>query len=216
MTVEDRVTTRVYRFCRWLVKGYARLFHRIRWSGVEQLPAEGACILAANHASYLDPPIMGCVIPHRFLHSLAKESLFKNPLMRWLLRRLFVIPLQVDKGDVGALKLSLKLLKDGKCIALYPEGSRSFDGEFQPAKGGVGFLMLKAKVPVIPVYLDGTHEALARGKRWIRPHRIGVHFGAPITPDAFDVFSDDEDKYVKVAQMVMDRIAEIKTRVRAR
>lgn len=200
----------LYGFCRGLLYAYLRVFHRMEVCGREHVPATGGCILASNHASFIDPPVVGCAARKRFVRFMARDTLFRKGFSKWLLLNIAAVPLSREKGDVGALKRAIQVLKDGDCLGLFPEGTRSRDGNLQEAKGGIGFLMAKAGVPVVPVYVDGTFAAYPRGAAFIRPAKIRVFIGPPIAAHELAAFGSDRESYSRIGQLVMDRIAALR------
>ena len=198
----------------WIVRNLLLLglvlWNRITVRGRQHVPQEGGCIVASNHISFLDPPALGATVPGRVVRYLARDTLFRNPLFGRFLRNVGAIPLDRTKGDLGALRKALSLLKEGKLLGLFPEGTRSLDGKLQPPKGGVGFIMGKSGVPVVPAYIDGTYRAYPKGGKWIRPYKVRVFYGPPILPDEIaDALGDDKD-YKKIGELVMDRIASLR------
>jgi 1-acyl-sn-glycerol-3-phosphate acyltransferase len=197
-------------FFYWLVIFLVRTFLRLRCGyrtfGSTNVPATGGCILAANHASYIDPPAVGAGVRHRVLSPLARDTLFSNPVSNWIMRHLNCIPLDRTKGDIGALRTALRVLSEGGAVILFPEGTRSPDGELRPAKPGVGFLISKAGVPVIPVYVDGSFQALPKGEKRVKRHPIRVFYGTPIAPSELQTSSGDRQAYEANGALVMDRI----------
>ncbi len=191
-------------FFLWLL---FRIFFRLRVYGRENVPRMGGCVIAANHASFLDPPILGTAIRFRAVRFMARDSLFRFRPFGWFLRRVLVIPLSRERGDVGAMRQGVATLKAGGALGVFPEGTRTPDGELKPAKGGIGFLIAKAGAPVVPVYIDGSYRALPRHRKWIRPARITVHIGRPITPD--EVLTHGKD-YEGVAARIMEAIAALR------
>ncbi|MCX7819803.1 MAG: 1-acyl-sn-glycerol-3-phosphate acyltransferase [Kiritimatiellae bacterium] len=196
----------VYRAGRALCRLYFRLVHHLRAEGMEHVPAEGPCIIAANHASVLDPPLLGCAIPHRVVHYLAKSELFQPP-WGWLLRAVGAVPVERGKGDVGAIRRALELLRAGHVLGLFPEGTRSPDGQLQPPKRGIGFLVAKAAVPVVPAWIEGTFEAWPKGAGRPRLGRpVAVHYGEAIRPEEISARATGAQAYERVAELVMERI----------
>lgn len=201
----------LYKVSRFLMWVELRIWHRYRTSGVRNVPDQGGCILAGNHASFLDPAALGCAVTHRYVHFVTRQDLRRFRPFRWWADRVGALPLDRDKGDVAAMKLMLKVLKAGEALALFPEGTRTHDGQLQKAKGGLGFLISKAAVPVIPIYLAGTFAAFPRDARWIKPRPITVYYGPPISPAEIMAMGQGRENYEALADLVMARIAALKT-----
>lgn len=201
---------KVYLFCREAVHLYALVWHRFSYSGTEHLPESGPYIVAGNHVSFLDPPLIGVGIRDRQVYMLAKDSLFSTRFSNWLYTQFGAIPIDQSRGDIGALKKSLGVLKRGDVLGLFPEGTRSWSGEAGEAKGGIGFLIRRSKVPVVPAYVAGSYEAMPRGSSWIRPSKIKVCYGKPISPDEVAELGSGRDSYEKVANEVLERILALK------
>ncbi len=199
----------VYRLSRGLVRFGLRLWCRLNAREVENVPATGGCIIASNHVSYLDPPAIGCTTMHRFINFMARDSLFRFRLSNWYFTGMGCIPVDRDKGDAGVLRKCLHLLKQGRVIVIFPEGTRSHDGQIQPVKGGIGFLAAKAGVPVVPVYIDGTFKALPRRKFFIRPATITVYYGKPIQVNELSAQGNDRTSYELISDLIMSRIKAI-------
>ena len=149
----------------------------LRWKvyNRERVPRTGPVILAANHASFLDPPLVGTALP-RGIHYLARESLFRFPLFGSVLRYWDAIPVDRDSG-AGGLKIILDRLLNGGAIILFPEGTRSPDGNLLPARSGIGLAVIKSEAPVIPVRIFGSNRAFGRNHLFPRPRRVIVKFG---------------------------------------
>jgi 1-acyl-sn-glycerol-3-phosphate acyltransferase len=154
-----------------------------RESGSEQVPLTGPVLLAANHASFIDPPLVGSSCP-RPISCLARESLFSNRPIDRFLRAIGAVPVDRDGASGKGLKTILERLASGDAIVLFPEGTRSRDGRLQPARAGVGLVVLKSGAPVVPVRVFGTFEAFGRHHRLPRPRPIGVRYGPALRFDA--------------------------------
>lgn len=198
----------VYHLSRLLFLGYLKVFHRYETHGLENVPREGGCILVSNHASFLDPIAAGCNIWSRPVYFMARDTLFiRSRFIKWWLSAVGTLPIDRTKGDIRALKGAIKLVQQGHLLCLFPEGTRTRDGRLQPLKAGIGFLIEKAGVPVVPVYLSGTFYAFPRGARWIRPRKITAYYGKPIMPADCAAFKNQPDRHQKIADWVMGRIA---------
>lgn len=171
----------VYNACRWSARMIFRLFFRIRIVGGDRVPASGPVLLAANHGSFLDPPIVGATLLHRNTNFLARRSLFKGPLA-WLIRRCNSIPLDDEAGDIKAIKQVLERLGEGESVLIFPEGSRTQDGQMQAFREGVRLIARRGKCPVVPIAIEGAFEAWPRTRSLPRLFgcRLAIEFGEPI------------------------------------
>jgi 1-acyl-sn-glycerol-3-phosphate acyltransferase len=158
-------------FCRWEVRGR------------ENLPRIGGAILAPNHISHLDPPLVGSAIT-RPVNFLAKRELFAVPIFGNIIRRTRAFPISRDRPDKEALKKAYALLAAGEILVMFPEGTRSPDGRLQKPETGLAMIAAKAGVPVVPVALIGSNRALPKGSFLFRPAKIKVRIGAPLCYDA--------------------------------
>jgi 1-acyl-sn-glycerol-3-phosphate acyltransferase len=154
-------------------------YFRWRVRGAENVPASGPVILASNHASFIDPPLIGAGL-RREIHYLARESLFRQPLLGWALPRVNVVPVDREGAGAKGLKQILDRLLGGAAIIVFPEGTRSPDGKLQPARAGIGLTVIKSDAPVVPVRVFGTFEAYGRHHKFPRPRRVAVVYGRPM------------------------------------
>ncbi|OQA26969.1 MAG: 1-acyl-sn-glycerol-3-phosphate acyltransferase [Verrucomicrobia bacterium ADurb.Bin345] len=189
---------------------FLRLWERFESHGAHHVPATGGCIIAANHVSFLDPPAVACSQNHRVVRFLARDTLLSTRLGRWFMTGVQCVPIDRTRGDVGAMRKALQVLKDGQVLGLFPEGTRSPDGQLKEAKGGIGFLISKAHVPVVPAYVDGSFAAFPKGAQRVRRGKVRVFIGKPIMPDEIDALGEGREGYEKVGQLVMSRIAALK------
>jgi 1-acyl-sn-glycerol-3-phosphate acyltransferase len=146
----------------------------------ERVPLQGPAILASNHASFFDPPLVGAGLT-RAIHYLGRESLFRFPIVGWGMRTVQAIPVDRDGGGAAGLRAIVGQLLAGGAILLFPEGTRTRDGNLQVARSGVGLAIIKSDAPVIPVRIFGTFEAFGRHHtipRFFRP--IAIKYGAPL------------------------------------
>src|SRR5688500_16772707 len=165
----------VYWPARWALKAFILVYFRLRRLGSEHIPKEGV-ILAANHRSFLDPFVIGCCIG-RPIYFVAKQELFKNPLIGWFLNCMGAFPVRRGQSDEESVKTSLELLANGKAVVVFPEGTRIVSGSLGRPKRGVGRLTLLSGAPVVPVAVTGS-EGARDGWR-IKPVRVHVRCGAP-------------------------------------
>lgn len=155
------------------------------------MPPTGGVLILANHQSYLDPPFVG--IPTlRQLRFLGRDTLFRNPVFAAALHAVGLFPIRRGKSDKDAIRAVIDQLRQGHPLVMFPEGTRSPDGKMLPFKSGFLLLVRRARVPVLPVGILGTHDALPRGAFIPRPSRISIMYGKPIPPEAFDKMNDDQ------------------------
>jgi 1-acyl-sn-glycerol-3-phosphate acyltransferase len=153
----------------------------LRATGRKNIPATGAAMLVSNHLSHLDVLVLGILLD-RPLNYVARSTLFFFPL-GWFIRSLGAFPIQRDGIGAQGLKETLRRLKAGGIVTLFPEGTRTLDGELGEMKSGIAMLATKAKVPILPAAIAGTFEAWPRSRSFPVPHPIRVHFGRPISPE---------------------------------
>jgi 1-acyl-sn-glycerol-3-phosphate acyltransferase len=211
MSRPDKLSPGIYGAIRVLTRAIMRFKFDLRSLGTEKMPAGGGVIIASNHASFLDPPLIGASMRRRLVRFMARDTLFENKFLGWFYHRLGVVPLSRERGDVAAIKTAIRLLKEGQCVALFPEGTRTLDGHLQNAKGGIGFLISKAGVPVLPCYIDGSYEAWPKGGKKIKSVPITITYGDPIQPAEL-LLSNDRGKvdFDAIGRLVMERIAGLK------
>lgn len=190
------------------------VYFRWRVYGAERVPVEGGVILAANHASFIDPPLVGAALP-RPINYLARESLFRFPVVGAVLRSWNSVPVDRDGGGAAGLKAILSRLLAGGGIILFPEGTRTKDGKLQPARSGIGLTVVKSTAPVVPVRVFGSYEAYGRHMKFPRPRRVVVKFGAPMDFAALRAEAKTCDKarlkaiYQQVSDEIMAEIARL-------
>ena len=172
--------------------------------GADKRIHEGGAIIAANHASYLDPPIVASAFdtPVAFL---ARKTLFQR-LGAWLYPKLNAFPIDRDHADLQSIKSILKKLKNGERVLMFPEGTRSEDGLLGDAKAGIGMLVAKSGVPVQPIRIFGAYESWPKGGRY-HPYPIKVCIGDPVAFDPGDLKEKSRDAYQRIADQLMSAIA---------
>lgn len=186
----------------------AKIFFRFRILHRERMIQSGPVIIASNHQSYFDPPLVGNA-SDRAIYILARRSLLNVPVLGWFLPKLNVIPVDQEGVDRSALKGIIKVLKRGECALVFPEGARTMDGNLQPAQPGVGLIIARTLAPVVPVRIFGAHEALPRGGGF-HFHPITIVVGEPIYFSEADLQPRDKSLYARLSQRVMDAIAALK------
>jgi 1-acyl-sn-glycerol-3-phosphate acyltransferase len=178
-----RVKSHRMNFIYWLGWSGFRLMYAtyFRWRVLhpERVPITGPVLLAANHASFLDPPLVGSGL-HRECSFLARDTLFRFAFTRWLLTKWQAVPVDRDGGGGAGMKRILGALKNGRAVILFPEGTRTRDGQLQRVRSGVGLLVAKSDAPVVPVRVWGTFEAYGRHVKFPKPKRVTVKYGQPL------------------------------------
>jgi len=179
--------------------------------GRQHIPREGGLLVASNHISFWDPPMVGSALP-REVHFLAKEELFRTPGLGWLIRSLNSIPIRRGVADLSGLARALEVLRQGDALLLFPEGSRMRDGELHPPRPGVGMMAVQADVPIVPCYISGSNRP---SRWWRRGVKVRLWFGRPRHwKDLIDPETDltpGRLLYQKVGEGVMREIAILKT-----
>ncbi len=191
----------LYRVMQMLLLLGGVLFFRIRLRGLSHEPAEGPVLVVANHQSHLDPPMIGMFF-HRRLNYLARDTLFQFPPLGWMLRVLGSIP--IDRGGgLAGMKETLRRLKHGEFVLVFPEGSRTRDGKLSDFKPGFCALARRSRVQLVPVGIAGAYKAWPRNRSFPRVNTIQIEVGKPLLPEEIANFDDTE------------LISEVQTRIAA-
>lgn len=198
----------VYRWVCLSVRAILKIFYRLRVYGLSHFRS-GAAVIAANHASFFDPPVISVSCPEE-VHFLAREPLFRIPVLGKIIRVLNSHPVSRDASDAHTFRVLIQLLHEGQKVILFPEGSRSLDGNLKPLEKGLSFLVYKARCTVLPVYVDGTFKAWKRGSVFPRPFgRIRCVFGSPIEWGEFEGL-DKKEAMERITQRTQHAIVALK------
>ena len=189
-----------------LSKSIAKTFFNYRVIGAENMIEEGPCIIAANHCSYLDPPLVG-VACKRAIHYLARKSLLDIPVLGPILPELNVIPVDQKNADRSALMGAIRVVKNGGAVLIFPEGTRSPDGELQSAQPGLGMILAKTGAPVVPMLISGSYGALPRDRWLARRVPISVRVGSCLVFRPEEVA--DRDQYQRASDRVLFTIGSL-------
>jgi 1-acyl-sn-glycerol-3-phosphate acyltransferase len=174
----------LYRFTRFVLKHYFHLLYHNKVDGLENFP-QGAAIVAPNHTSFFDPPLIAASLPGD-IHYLARETLFDNRIFGWIIKTLHAHPVSMEANNLETFKTVLKLLKEGDKVVIFPEGERSVHGDLLPLQLGVAYLAERAQVPIIPLKLKGNHALWPINKAWPKfSGRTSCTVCPPIYPEAF-------------------------------
>ena len=189
-----------------LTRVIGRIWFRYRVQG--SVPDTGGVLVAANHASYLDIPLLGCGMKRRAWY-LGRSDLFPVPVLSGILRALGWIPVRMGRLDREAFGKAINLIRAGEVVVIFPEGGRSRDGVLRPPKAGIGVIVAQTGCPVVPAYLKGTFDVLPTGARWPRWRQVTVHFGEPIRFEPSERKEKAETKrfYEQVSHTVIEQIA---------
>ncbi len=180
-------------------------------AGLNNIPRTGACILACNHASHLDPPLIGCKVTRK-INFFARKTLWKPGFATWWLDTIGTIPVDRDgDSDISAMKRTLKTLKAGGLLTLFPEGTRTLDGNLQNAKPGIGLIAGKSQATVVPCRIFNTFGVLSRDSKFpdfSKP--IHMVYGKPLSPEEFDPGrSAGKQRYQIIADSIMTAISKL-------
>ena len=172
----------VYRGLRAIIRLILVIAFAIRYKGRENIPDQGGALICANHQSFFDPPLIGSGFNRR-LNYLARKTLFRFPPFRWLIEFLGAIPIDREGSGLSGLKETLRRLKRGELVLIFPEGTRTHDGQVSPLKPGFVAMARRSRVPLLPVGLDGAYDAWPRRVRFPRRARIYICIGPPLEPE---------------------------------
>ncbi|MDR1941606.1 MAG: 1-acyl-sn-glycerol-3-phosphate acyltransferase [Endomicrobium sp.] len=174
------------------------LFYRYEIKGLENVPSSGGAIIAPNHISWFDPPLTGGAL-RRPIYFMAKKELFDIPIFGWIIKRTNAFPVKRGSYDMSAMRHAFSLLSQGKLLLMFPEGTRSKDGNTGKARAGAGMVSCNSQTPLIPAKIENTDKMLKFKK-------IKITFGAPIYPPSEFSKSD----YTELSQKVLDAVARMR------
>jgi 1-acyl-sn-glycerol-3-phosphate acyltransferase len=184
----------VYWGCRLAAHLALRVIYRLTIAGAGNAPRSGPLLVVSNHQSHLDAPAIGVAFRRTDVVYLARRSLFRVRPFAWLIRTLNAIPIEDDRGDLGAIRAALGALRDGRAVLVFPEGSRTADGALAPFKRGAWLLLSRAHCPVLPVAVEGAFDAWPRGRALPRLWgcRISIAIGPPIPHERLAAMTADD------------------------
>ncbi len=197
-----------YNFIKNLVLVFMRLVYGHKIYGVENYPKEGGGIIAANHASFFDPPIVAISSPGQ-IHFLARGTLFDWGPFGWLIRKLNSHPVTKGRENLAAIKLTLELIEKGNKVLIFPEGTRSPDGQLQSGQSGLGMLVLRTKCQVIPVYVHGSYDIWGKKRKFPKlSGKTACVFGKPL--HFTEVGENKKEAQAKVVAEIMEAIINLR------
>ena len=189
-TIKSIVRGAIYIWC--------KVYYRAEIIGVENIPKEGPLIFCGNHRTYLDPPLM-VATAKRDMKFLAKEELYNNKFLAFLGWVFEAIPVKRDEKDVSAIKTSLKFLKSGQCIALFPEGTRNGLEKGEKVKDGVAFFAVRSGAKVVPCGIKGGTK---------ENRKVTITYGMPLDYSEYKG-TKDKEKLEEITEEIMDKIIEL-------
>lgn len=173
-----KITDIIYELVAITIRLILRLNGGFEVKGKENVPLEGGVLVAANHISYLDPPLVGSLLPRRATF-MARDGLFNIPVLGWIIKGA-AFPVDREKTRPSTIKETVRRLKSGELIVIFPEGRRNESGELMEAKRGVGMIGSLSRVPVVPALIVGSDKALPVNAKWLKRAKVTVVFGKPI------------------------------------
>jgi 1-acyl-sn-glycerol-3-phosphate acyltransferase len=194
----------LFRFGHDFAATFARTCLRLRLSGLEGVPRKGPLLIACNHISFWDPPLVGSLVP-REVHFLAKEELFRNRLFGWLISQYNSIPIRRGPQARSALRGAEDVLAQGGAVVIFPEGTRSRSGDFLPPGAGVARLAAHGRAPVLPVYISGSNQIR---RSMLRQVPVRISFGSAMMPPVGSAGDRGADR--AYARGVMEAIAALR------
>ncbi len=201
--------TIVYNVFHNLARLIAWCFFSLRVVHPERMIEEGPLILAVNHSSYFDPPLVG-ICSQRAVYYLARKNLLEWPFFGPLFPAMNVIPVERDGNDMSALREVIKKIREGNGVVLFPEGTRSRDGNLQSGRPGIGLVIAKTLAPVLPMRVFGAYDAFPKGSRGLRVTQITVVIGKPLHFTNDETMPGTRATYQRISDRVMVAIADLR------
>lgn len=201
----------LYKLVALIIRIIVRINGGLEVRGKENVPSEGGVLVAANHISYLDPPLVGSVSPRRATF-MARQGLFDVPVLGRMIRSA-AFPVDREKTRPSTIKETVRRLKGGELIVIFPEGKRSETGKLMEAKRGIGMVAGLSKVPVVPALIVGTDKALPVDARFLKRAKITVIFGKPIYYSSFTEDATDRTHalHEDISNKIMDSLREMQS-----
>jgi len=207
----------IQNFCKCLTALVFYLSYRVEYIGRHNIPKKEKSVIAANHSSYLDTVLITDKLFGRIFWGMAKNTLFKSPIIGLFLRFVGAFPVNRDSMEKKSLKTFLQLMAKNQCVVIFPEGTRTQTGELQPGKIGTGMIIHKAKTKVVPVYVHGTFTAWPKGQKFPKLRkRIIITFGEEIDFTKYFTAKGDKEIYQQITDVIMESIKTLKESVLAK
>lgn len=191
MAEQPWIQRTTYDISRWASRLLSVIFCGIRCAGRSHVPAQGGVLVCSTHQSYLDPILIGLSCNRR-MNYVARQSLFQYPLLKRLMRWYNAFPIDREGVGISGLKETLRRMRQGEIVLLFPEGTRTQDGRIAPIKPGFCAIAKRGRVPLVPVAIVGANQVWPRSQRLPRPAPIAIQYGTPLQPSEMRAMSDDE------------------------
>jgi 1-acyl-sn-glycerol-3-phosphate acyltransferase len=192
---------------RWICP-LLRVYHRMEVIHQERIPKEVGYVLIANHQTYMDPVYIGTILPHQPFF-MAKQESFDHWILGRILRALQAFPVRRTENDIKAMKHSIRILKEGKVLGMFPEGGRRNEKHFDDLKLGSAFFATKTNRPVVRIYIAGAEKALPKQNGWPKPVKIRFYIGETLDPANYD-------DYKKMSEDINTTLLQLKDEARAK
>ena len=201
----------IHNFCKFFLWFYFRIFFFTSIIDSKNVPSKGGFILAGNHASFFDPPLIGIITWRRMFRFMARDTLFKFPVWSEFLHYLGAIPIKRATVDRSAWDKVIATVQAGHIVSLFPEGTRTLDGEIHPGKAGTGMLVYKSKCKVIPIYIHGSYKAWKKVQLIPMPfNKMDIICGEPLSFEAQFLKEDKKETYAEITAIIMAEINRLK------
>lgn len=197
-----------YHLVAFTVKLILRVNGGLDIKGKNNIPMEGGVIIASNHISYLDPPLIGSVVPRRATF-MARKGLFDILILGWLVKH-YAFPVDRGKTTPSSMKEAVRRLKNGELIVMFPEGRRSETGELMAGKRGIGMVACMSNAMVVPALIIGANKVLPVDAKWLKRAKISVIFDSPFDPST--VKGEGRNLHENISQKIMYAIGDLKKR----
>jgi len=191
-----------YQMAKYVVRALLATWFRARYSGEENVPRQGGVLVVSNHQSHLDPPVIGAGCP-RMMVFMARRTLFRFPPFAWLIGSLGAIAIDREGFALSGIRATIDALRQGEALLVFPEGTRSHDGNLGVFKPGLALVARRAEVPILPTAIEGAYQAWPRAHRFPTPRPIHVHYGRLISVAEIAACSEQE-----LADLVEARVRE--------
>lgn len=195
-----------YRFCALIIRLIFHINGGLYVEGKNNIPTEGGVIIASNHISYLDPPLVAAVLPRRATF-MARRGLFNIPILGWFIKH-YAFPVDREKTLPSTIKEAVRRLKNNELLVIFPEGRRSETGELIEGKRGIGMIASLSKAAVVPTLIVGTDKALPIGAKWLKRTMVSIIFDKPLYFST--IKGEGNNLYEIITQKIMTAIRELK------